>query len=1087
MNKNVKRCALVAGAFAMVSMGNVYQVQASELHASEVLQQAKRQIKGKVVDAAGETVIGANVLEKGTTNGVITDIDGNFVLSVSSGATLEISYIGYVTQTIKVTNQTSLHIVLKEDSETLDEVVVVGYGTMKKSDLSGASVSVGEDAIKGSVITNLDQSLQGRAAGVSAVSTSGAPGSSSSIRVRGQATINSNAEPLYVIDGVIVQGGGASGADFGLGDALGNGSVSTISPLSTINPADIVSMEILKDASATAIYGAQGANGVILITTKRGKAGEAKFTYDGMLAVQRQTKRLDMMNLREFANYYNEFVQVGELDVNGYYADPSILGKGTNWQDAVFQTALQHQHQVSAEGGTEKIKYYVSASYMDQDGTLIGSNFNRYSFRVNLDSQLKSWLKLGLSATYSSTDEDLKLADGEQGIINYSLKTVPDIPIYDIDGNYATIVREGYTNPNPIAMAMMDQVLLNRQKLTGNIFFEVTPIKNLVWHAELGYDISASRGERYKPMVDFGSWTRDSNYSSIQKNSSTFWQLKNYVTYSGMIDKHNFTAMLGQECWASNYDNISVTNTSLPSDAVHNPALGTATPVIGSGFGSSAMASFFTRLTYNYDNRYYGTYTYRYDGSSNFGPDNRWAGFHALAGSWRFSNEEFFKPLSGVISNGKLRLGWGQTGNANIGGYLWGTSIVKMSSSLGTGYRPKNIPNTSIKWESQEQWNVGLDLGFIQDRINVVVDWYKKVSNDMLMALQLPSYMGTQGNTSSRLDPPYGNYGSIENAGVEISLNTHPLIGKFQWDSDFQISFNKNKLKALSGTANAQIVGYGQWNDVVSVSNVGESLYNFYGYVCDGVYQDYEDLQKSPKPEQYPSNGVFNRKNTVWVGDIKYKDISGPDGKPDGVINEYDKTNLGSPMPKFTFGWTNTFRYKDFDLSIFINGSYGNKVMNYLGMQLTHMNSAWENQLNSVTGRARLEPIDPDKVYPSGQYWYDDVTNVRVSNPEAAIPRASIQDPNDNDRISDRYVEDGSYIRLKNITLGYTFPSKLIKKFGINNLRLYANIQNLLTITGYDGYDPEIGASTQSTNVYGLDYGRYPSPTVYSFGLNISF
>lgn len=1087
MNKNVKRCALVAGAFAMVSMGNVYQVQASELHASEVLQQAKRQIKGKVVDAAGETVIGANVLEKGTTNGVITDIDGNFVLNVSSGATLEISYIGYVTQTIKVTNQTSLHIVLKEDSETLDEVVVVGYGTMKKSDLSGASVSVGEDAIKGSVITNLDQSLQGRAAGVSAVSTSGAPGSSSSIRVRGQATINSNAEPLYVIDGVIVQGGGASGADFGLGDALGNGSVSTISPLSTINPADIVSMEILKDASATAIYGAQGANGVILITTKRGKAGEAKFTYDGMLAVQRQTKRLDMMNLREFANYYNEFVQVGELDVNGYYADPSILGKGTNWQDAVFQTALQHQHQVSAEGGTEKIKYYVSASYMDQDGTLIGSNFNRYSFRVNLDSQLKSWLKLGLSATYSSTDEDLKLADGKQGIINYSLKTVPDIPIYDIDGNYATIVREGYTNPNPIAMAMMDQVLLNRQKLTGNIFFEVTPIKNLVWHAELGYDISASRGERYKPMVDFGSWTRDSNYSSIQKNSSTFWQLKNYVTYSGMIDKHNFTAMLGQECWASNYDNISVTNTSLPSDAVHNPALGTATPVIGSGFGSSAMASFFTRLTYNYDNRYYGTYTYRYDGSSNFGPDNRWAGFHALAGSWRFSNEEFFKPLSGVISNGKLRLGWGQTGNANIGGYLWGTSIVKMSSSLGTGYRPKNIPNTSIKWESQEQWNVGLDLGFIQDRINVVVDWYKKVSNDMLMALQLPSYMGTQGNTSSRLDPPYGNYGSIENAGVEISLNTHPLIGKFQWDSDFQISFNKNKLKALSGTANAQIVGYGQWNDVVSVSNVGESLYNFYGYVCDGVYQDYEDLQKSPKPEQYPSNGVFNRKNTVWVGDIKYKDISGPDGKPDGVINEYDKTNLGSPMPKFTFGWTNTFRYKDFDLSIFINGSYGNKVMNYLGMQLTHMNSAWENQLNSVTGRARLEPIDPDKVYPSGQYWYDDVTNVRVSNPEAAIPRASIQDPNDNDRISDRYVEDGSYIRLKNITLGYTFPSKLIKKFGINNLRLYANIQNLLTITGYDGYDPEIGASTQSTNVYGLDYGRYPSPTVYSFGLNISF
>lgn len=336
-----------------------------------------------------------------------------------------------------------------------------------------------EDKIKGSVITNLDQSLQGRAAGVTAVATSGAPGSASSIRVRGQATINAGAEPLYVIDGVIVQGGGQRGADFGLGDALGNGSVSTISPLSTINPSDIVSMEILKDASATAIYGAQGSNGVVLITTKRGKAGEAKFTYDGMMAVQRQTKRLDMMNLREYAEFYNDLVSTGQLEENNYYADPSLLGVGTNWQDAIFRTALQHQHQISAQGGADKMQYYVSASYMDQDGTLIGSNFNRYSFRTNLDSQLKKWLKIGLSATYSSTAEDLKLADSDQGIINYSLQTIPDIPIYDIDGNYATVVREGYTNPNPIALAMMDDILLNRQKLTGNVFFDVTPIKNL--------------------------------------------------------------------------------------------------------------------------------------------------------------------------------------------------------------------------------------------------------------------------------------------------------------------------------------------------------------------------------------------------------------------------------------------------------------------------------------------------------------------------------------------------------------------------------------------------------------------------------
>lgn len=1080
---------MLVGVCSVFSMGYSPQLYAkASVDAIETVQQSKK-ITGTVSDDLGP-IVGANVLEKGTTNGMITDMDGNFSLEVKPGATLVISFIGYVTQEIKITNQSKLTITLKEDSEVLDEVVVVGYGTMKKSDLSGASVSMSEEAMKGSIITNLDQSLQGRAAGVTAVTTSGAPGSSSSIRVRGQATINANAEPLYVIDGVIVQSQGQSGADYGLGDALGNGSVSTISPLSTINPADIVSMEILKDASATAIYGAQGANGVVLITTKRGKSGEAKFSYDGMFAVQRQTKRLDVMDLREYAEYYNDFVDMGEATASDYLSDPSILGKGTNWQDAIFQTALQHQHQISAQGGSDKVQYYVSGSYMNQDGTIIGSSFERFSVRTNLDAQLKKWLKLGLSATWSNTDESLKLADSDEGLINYSLTTIPSIPIYNVDGSYSSVSQEGYTNPNPVAMAMMDDILLNRQKLTGNIFFEVTPIKNLVWHAELGYDVSSSKGERYQPKVDLGTWKRDSNSSSIQKNSSTYWQLKNYITYNGNIGKHSFSAMLGQECWASNYDYSSISNTNLPSDEVHNPALGDGTPSIGYGFGSSAMASFFTRLTYNYADRYLATYTYRYDGSSNFGPENRWAGFHSVAASWRFSNEKFFEPLTGVISNGKLRLGWGQTGNANIGSYKWGSSITAMNTDLGMSYRPANIANTGIKWESQEQINVGLDLGFIQDRINLTIDWYRKESKDMLMQLQLPSYMGTSGNASSALSAPWGNYGHIRNTGLEISLNTHPLVGAFQWDSDFQISFNRNKLISLSGTSSAQIVGYGQWTDVVSVTNVGESLYNFYGYVCDGVYEDLEDLQTSPKPSKYPSNGVFNKNNTVWVGDIKYKDLNG-----DGVIDENDRTVIGSPMPDFTFGWTNTFRYKNFDLSLFINGSVGNDIYNYLSMKLTHMNSTWTNQLTSVNNRAQLAPIDANKDYSNGvvvngvtvYHWYDDVTNVRVTNPDTTIPRASINDPNDNDRVSDRYIEDGSYIRLKNITLGYTFPREMTKKWGLENLRVYANIQNLLTITGYSGYDPEIGASTASSNVMGLDDGRYPSPTVYAFGLNITF
>ena len=1049
-------------------------------------------VAGVVTDASdGSPLIGANVLVKGTTVGAITDLDGRFTINVPEGKkVLTVSSIGYKAQDVTLQPyQKTVSIVLKEDTELLDEVVVVGYGTMKKSDLSGASVTMGEDKIKGSIITNLDQSLQGRAAGVTAVATSGAPGSSTSIRVRGQATINANAEPLYVIDGVPVQGSGQSGSSFGLGDALGNGSVSTISPLSTINPADIVSMEILKDASATAIYGAQGSNGVVLITTKRGKAGEAKFTYDGMVAIQRQTKRLDMMNLREYAGFYNDLANTGELsDPNTIYSDPSLLGVGTNWQDAIFRTAFQQQHQIAAQGGTEKVQYYVSAAFMDQDGTIIGSNFNRLSFRTNLDAQLKKWLKLGVSATFTSTNDDLKLADSDEGLINYSLTSLPDIPIYNIDGSYATVVREGWTNPNPIALAMMDDILLHRQKLTGNIFFEVTPIKNLVWHAELGYDISTNKGSRYKPMVDLGGWVRSSNESSIQKGSSTFWQIKNYVTYSGNIgDNQSFTAMVGQECYESNWDNTSIYNSGLPSDEVHNPALGTGTPTISAGFGSSAMVSFFTRLTYNYADRYLATYTYRYDGSSNFGPKNRWAGFNSAALAWRFSNEKFFEPLLNVVSNGKLRLGWGQTGNSNIGGYAWGTAITRMPTGLGMGYRPSNIPNTGIRWESQEQWNVGLDLGFFQDRLGLVFEYYKKTSSDMLMPLQLPSYMGTSGNGSSALAAPKGNYGDIENSGFEITLNTRPLTGQFQWDSDFQISVNRNKLKGLSGTANAQIVGYGQWTDVVSVSSIGESLFNFYGFVCDGVYTDLEDLQTSPKPAKYPANGVFDRTNTVWVGDIKYKDLSGPDGVPDGIIDDYDKTNIGSPMPKFTFGWTNTFRYKNFDLSIFFNGSYGNKVFNYLGMKLTHMNSAWTNQLNSVGDRAQIIPIDPNKVYADGTKWYNDITNITVANPRTSTPRATINDPNDNDRISDRYIEDGSYIRLKNLSFGYTFPKSMIQKARIENLRLYINIQNLFTITKYDGYDPEIGASTASVNVYGLDNGRYPSPTVYSFGLNIAF
>jgi len=1097
---NCGKVKLLAALFSFILFGGyLNQAYAADNAKQPLAAEQTKKVTGTVTDGEGP-IIGATVRVKGSTVGAVTDIDGNFSIDVPAGATLEVSYVGYETQTIKVGSQSVINVVLKQDAESLEEVVVVGYGTMKKSDLAGASASMDEKAIKGANITNIDQSFQGRVTGVTAVQTSGAPGSSSSIRVRGQATINAGAEPLYVIDGVIVQGGGnQSGASLGLGDALGNGSVSTVSPLSTINPADIVSMEILKDASATAIYGAQGSNGVVLITTKRGKAGEAKFTYDGSVSVHRQMKRLDLLNLREFAEFYNDMAAQGEISKpDETYSDPSILGKGTNWQDAVFRTAWQHQHQISAQGGTETVKYYLSGGFMDQEGTIIGSNFNRYSFRANIDAQLKKWMKIGLNVAYTRTKDDLKLADSDEGLINYSLTTPPDIQIYDVNGDYSHVSKEGFTSPNPIAMAMMDDITLKRQNLNGSVFADITPIQHLTWHTELGFDLGWSDAETYNPIVDLGTWKRSNNQGRNQKNSSKFWSLKNYITYSNTFGKHSITAMVGQEAWESNYDFISVFNTNLPNDLVHNPALGDGDPQIGRGWGSSAMASFFTRETYSYDDRYLATYTYRYDGSSNFGPNKRWAGFHSLAVAWRFSNEEFIKKFTeGWLSNGKLRIGWGQTGNSNIGGYKWGSAMSVMDTGLGVSYRPANLKNTDIKWETQEQWNIGLDLSFLRDRISLVVDWYKKMSKDMLMQLTLPSIMGTSGNGSSALAAPWGNYGDIENTGFEIALNTKPIMtSDFTWSSDFQISFNKNKLKSLSGST--ALTGYGQWTDVVTRSVPGESLYNFYGYQVEGVYQSFEDIisspvntlqQNNPIIKTYDADGnlikqewdtdpsKFNPRNTVWVGDLKFKDVNN-----DGIIDENDKTNIGSPLPKFTFGWNNTFTYKNFDLNIFINGSYGNKVGNYMKMKLTHMNSPWSNQLVDVKSRTRLAPADG--VYADN--WYYDITNVVAAN-KSGIPRASINDPNDNDVWSSRYIESGSYLRLKAITLGYTFDRKLIQKIGLTNLRVSLNATNLFTITPYDGYDPEIGASTASNNVFGLDNGRYPSPTSFTLGLNVSF
>lgn len=1050
-------------------------------------------VSGVVTDASdGSPIPGASVSVKGSTKGgTATDANGKYTVSASQGNTLVFTFIGMEKQEI-IVRQNVINVQMQSDSKMLSEVVAIGYGTARKSDLSGSSSSITTEKLKGSVITNLDQALQGRAAGVTAVYTSGQPGSSVSIRVRGQNTINANAEPLYVIDGVPIQNRSFSGADFGLGDALGNGKTSTISPLSTLNPADILTMEILKDASATAIYGAQGSNGVILITTKRGSKGEAKVTYEGLYGIQRQAKRLDVMNLKEFAEYCNEIAsETAGRDVRDEFSDPSLLGNGTNWQDAVFQIAPMQSHTLSASGGTDYIHYMVSGSYMNQDGTVVGTKFERASIRSNLDAMVKPWLKVGLNLSYAMTKERLGLADSDEGIINTALLSTPDIPIYDMEGNYTSVSREGVASRiNPIGKALDEDNLLDRNKMIGNVYVDATLMKGLVLHSEFAVDLGGSQAERFRPIVTYGSWKRTINSDAWQTNSSAFWQLKDYLTYNKSIGLNKLNLMLGQETSESSWKNQSISSTNLPDNSVHNPQLG-SDPQITGGFGSWAMVSFFARGNWNYNDKYFATYTYRRDASSNFGPSNRWAPFHSAAVSWRLSNEDFWGDLKETLNNAKLRIGWGQTGNEGIGSYKWGAAISKMSTGLGEGYRQSNIANPSIKWETQEQWNIGLDLGFFNNRFELVVDAYDKVSKDMLMPLQLPSYMGTRGNASSALAAPWGNFGTIDNKGLEISLSSHQNAGAFGWDSELQLSFNKNKLVALSGTDNASIEGYGQWNDVVTMSNIGESLYSFYGYQTDGVYKDLADIQNSPA---VIASGVYSRTNTVFPGDIKFKDISGPEGVPDGKITTDDRTNLGSPMPLFTYSFNNTFRYKNFDLTIFVNGTYGNKVLNYMAKNLTNMESMWTNQLSVVTKRAKLQIVDESLTYPrvnstgnTVNNWFDDIDNVEVSNPGTNVPRAIAQNPNENDVMSDRYIEDGSYLRVKNIALGYNVPSSLLKKYRIESLRVYTNIQNLLTWTNYSGFDPEIGASTANNDVYGLDNGRYPSPQVYTFGLNLTF
>lgn len=1019
-------------------------------------------VKGVVTSAAeGEPLIGATVMVKETKSGTVTDFDGNYTLKIAKGQTLVISYIGYETKNIKYTGQATINVALEADASTLDEVVVVGYGVMKRSDITGSVVSVGEKDIKKSVITSVDQALQGRAAGVQVTQNSGSPGGGISVAIRGVNSLNGN-EPLYVVDGVAIDG-----------QTNGNSSA-----LSAINPSDIVSMEVLKDASATAIYGSRASNGVVLITTKKGQAGKPTISYEGYYAVQKIPNKLETMNLREYAVMYNERArQLGWGD-RQEFADPTVLGNGTDWQGELFRSAPMHNHQLSVSGGNDVGQYLISGGYLSQDGIAVGSNFKRFSARVNADTKIGKWLQIGVQSSFSRTEKNNTIDDAN--VIELALRQLPEMPARNPDGSwgYQEVNQLGIYYSNPLADALTRENYDKGLQLMINGFANVNICKGLSLRMEYGGNYSYGNNYYFQPELTLGQYKQTSKGSRTSSNS-TYWSFKQYMTYMNTFaKKHSVNIMIGHEAQESKWENLGASRAGFLFNTVHDLSVGDEdTAKNSSAQGTSSIESYYGRLNYAFDERYLITATLRADGSSTFGSDNRWGWFPSVALAWRFKQESFLKNV-GWLSNGKLRFGWGLVGNQNAGAYAYGATMASVATAYGTGFFPKNFANSKLKWEQTKSWNIGLDLSFFNNRIEFIFDAYLKNTDNLLMQAALPTYI------SGVISSPWVNTGAMRNKGFEFTLNTVNISNKnFEWTSGITFSLNRNEVTKLY-TESTGIQG--NINGLTyTYTTVGEPVAQFYGYQVIGMFEKEDDFyqkdingdylldaQGNKKIVALPENKGVNETTGIWYGDYIYKDLNGDD-----VIDEQDRTFIGNPEPKFTFGINNNFRWKGFDLNLFITGSVGNKVFNYLAQQQSSPMSYWVT-LKSVCNYARYDLIDPD-----GERT---LANMQMTNPGASTYRIDQSNNNENARMSNIFVENGSYMRVKNLSIGYTFPKKWMKKVGIENLRIYFNVQNLWTITGYKGYDPEVGSYNQNVLLRGVDYARYPSQRIYTFGLNLN-
>ena len=981
-----------------------------------------RIIKGTILDATGMPVIGANVMVKGTTNGTITDMDGKFSLEVDKNAILVVSYIGYANQEIKVGNQNTLSITMKEDAEALDELVVVGYGTVKKSDLTGSVGSVSMEDVNKVGITSADRALQGQVAGVQVNARSGQPGESMMIRVRGGNSLSGGNEPLYVIDGMPVEG-----------------------MSSDINPEDILSMEVLKDASSTAIYGSRGANGVVMITTKRGKEGKTTVDYNGYIGVSLLRKKLDLLEKDDYIAMVNE---VSVNDGNGILITPeqAALLPNNDWQDLAYQTALTHSHQFSVSGGNDKTKVYSSLNYMNQEGIIKGSNYNRFALRINGDQKITDKISLNASVAYSYGTQNTanSNADG-YGAIAYTAMVMPPIQeIKDEYGNYTVFSGTPWGGTNPVGMAELYKNQNINSRLLANLSLSWDIIEGLNFRVNAGAEVVASESDRYIPIGLSAGGQLDGDASKSKSNYYTLIN-ENILTYNKTFnDIHALNVMGGITFQSYEYNSLSGSGTGFLRDVYETNNLGVAmTPGIpSSGYSDYRMASFLGRVNYGLMDRYLLTVTTRYDGSSKFSKNHKFAFFPSAALAWRVSEEGFMKDME-WWSNFKVRTSVGQTGNQSISPYQTfarlGTSSPVFGNGKVIGFGLSSIANDDLKWETTTQTDLGIDLGFLDNRINFAFDYYWKQTRDLLYSATLPP--------SSGFSSMLRNIGRIDNKGFEISINTVNMKGKVNWTTSLNISSNKSIVKDLGTDVYGNKIermdapiGGGNWFPLF----LGKAPFQLYGYEIEGIYQTDEEAR-------------LNGEATKHAGDYRYKEI---DGKPG--ITTGDKTILANTQPKFTFGLTNTINWNNFELSFLVTGSIGGDIVNEFNKSITNIGGTWNVRKDAWEGR-----------------WQEGKGGKYARASASTKDYLAFGDPNS------IWVEDGSYVRFKDIKLSYTLPSSWFSGSKKPNVSLYVSGQNLITITGYSHYDPE--ASWTGSAVNGWDRGVYPSAKSYTLGLNVKF